>query len=345
MLSALVSACRRAVNWSPPTARSNSASASYTAATARCSRPCGDRSQPGRIRISAQTTPARNPAAVCQTGRSAPTGPMPSEVYTSSCSPAAEPMSPTALSTPDTPATTTRATTAGQPWPCTTDPMARPAAPPSAALPTRFTRLRYGPPVSAIVPSIPPIAGSTPSVPWPSASDADSGTQIASTARIISGQGTGVRFGRTTSASQSGTTAARTAAARSPTVLVRARLRSSLSAAAHHLFSSRTGVVTASPPRPATLGHGRVPPWTIPGIWSAFPPTTAICGTRPRPPNSPRRCRAVPAGPWPTWSSTSPRSTCTRRPSCEPARTRSRGRRPAWPPRRRWPCSAGPTAS
>ena len=59
--------------------------------------PCrtATRSQPGRIRISAQMTPARNPAAVCQTGRSAPTGPAPSEVYTSSCSPVTEPMSPT----------------------------------------------------------------------------------------------------------------------------------------------------------------------------------------------------------------------------------------------------------
>ena len=178
---------------------------------------------------------------MCQTGRSAPTGPMPSAVYTSSCSPVAEPMSPTALSTPDTPATATRAITASQPWPCTTDPMTRPAAPPNtAALQTRFTRLRYGPPVSAIVPRIPPIAGSTPRARWPSASDTDSGTQIARTARIISGQGTGARRGRTTSASQSGTTASRTAAARSPRVPLRVRLRSSPSAAAHRLFSSRT---------------------------------------------------------------------------------------------------------
>ena len=217
---------------------------------------------------------------MCQTGRSAPTGPMPSEVYTSSCSPVAEPMSPTALSTPDTPATTTRAITASQPWPWTADPMARPAAPPNtAALQTRFTRLRYGPPVSAIVPSRPPIAGSTPRVPLPSASDTDSGTQIASAARIISGQGTGAGRGRTTSASHSGTTAARIAAARPPSVLIMAGLRSSLPAAAHHLYypersyrtapvscvSSLAGGYLAGPVR-MSAGRGGVPAWTIPGI-------------------------------------------------------------------------------
>ena len=123
-------------------------------------------------------------------------------------------MSPSALSSPDTPATTTSASTANQPWPCVTEPMASPAAPPNtAALPTRLTRLRYGPPVSAIVPRIPPIAGSTPSVPRPAAYDADSGTQIASAARVISGHGTGARRGRTTSASQPGTTTSRTAVA------------------------------------------------------------------------------------------------------------------------------------
>ena len=87
-------------------------------------------------------------------------------------------------------------------------------------------------------------------MPLPSASDADSGTQIASTARIISGQGPG--RGRTTSASQSGTTAAPTVAARPPTVLVRARLRSSLSAAAHHLFLVPNG--PGSPPGVLRLG-------------------------------------------------------------------------------------------
>ncbi len=86
--------------------------------------------------------PAPNPAAVCQTGRSAPIGPTPSAVYTSSWSPVTEPMSPAALSTPDTPATTTSATTASQPCPWVTAPMARPAAPPPAAVATRFTRLR-----------------------------------------------------------------------------------------------------------------------------------------------------------------------------------------------------------
>jgi hypothetical protein len=80
VFSAPVSACRRTVNSSPPTERSSPASASYTAATSRCSRPYGACSQPGRIRIKAQTTPARNPAAVCQIGRSAPIGPAPSEV-------------------------------------------------------------------------------------------------------------------------------------------------------------------------------------------------------------------------------------------------------------------------
>ena len=137
-----MTACRRAVKASLPTAASWPASASYTAATSRCSRPYGARSQPGTSRISAHRTPARNPAAVCQTGRSAPIGPAPSAVYTSSCSPVAEPRSPAVLSTPDTPATTTSATTASQPCPWVTAPMARPTAPPAAALATRFTRLR-----------------------------------------------------------------------------------------------------------------------------------------------------------------------------------------------------------
>jgi len=80
VFSAVVSACRAPVKSPPSTERSSPASASYTAATSRCSRPYGARSQPGRIKISAQRTPTRNPAAVCQTGRSAPTGPAPSEV-------------------------------------------------------------------------------------------------------------------------------------------------------------------------------------------------------------------------------------------------------------------------
>ena len=129
-------------------------------------------------------------------------------------------MSPSALSSPDTPATTISATTASQPCPWVTEPMASPAAPPNtAALQTRFTRLRYGPPASAIVPSSPPVAGSTPSVPRPAAYAADSGTQIASAARVISGHGTGARRGRTTSASQPGTTTSRTAVA--PLIAVR----------------------------------------------------------------------------------------------------------------------------
>jgi hypothetical protein len=52
------------------------------------------------------------------------------------------------------------------------------------------------------------VAGSTPSGLWPSANAADSGTQMASAARIISGHGTGAGRGLTTSASQPGTTAA-----------------------------------------------------------------------------------------------------------------------------------------
>ena len=84
----------------------------------------------------------------------------------------------------------------------------------AVALLTRLTRLRYGPPVSAIVLSRPPIAGSTPSVPLPAARATASGTQMASTARIIAGHGVTTGRGRTTSASQSGTTTARTAATR-----------------------------------------------------------------------------------------------------------------------------------
>jgi hypothetical protein len=78
VLVAVVTACRRTVNASVPIEASWSARAWYTAATARCSWPYGDSSQPGRISTSAQTTPTRKPAAVCHTGRSAPIGPMPS---------------------------------------------------------------------------------------------------------------------------------------------------------------------------------------------------------------------------------------------------------------------------
>jgi hypothetical protein len=74
---ALVTAWCRAVRPSVPIEASWSARAWYTAATTRCSWPCGDSSQPGKISTSAQTTPARKPSAVCHTGRSAPNGPMP----------------------------------------------------------------------------------------------------------------------------------------------------------------------------------------------------------------------------------------------------------------------------
>ena len=141
------------------------------------------------------------------------------------------------VSTPDTPATTTSATTAIQPRPWIADPMARPTAPPNTAAElTRLTRCRYEPPVSAIVPSSPPMAGRIPIAALPSPKATDSGTLIASAARIMSGQGSGAGFGRTTSASQSGTTAARIAAARPPRVLIRAGLRSSPPGSMHSIF-------------------------------------------------------------------------------------------------------------
>jgi uncharacterized protein (TIGR03083 family) len=64
---------------------------------------------------------------------------------------------------------------------------------------------------------------------------------------MMSGQGSGAGFGRTSSASQSGTTAARIAAAR---VLIWARLRSSLFAAhllAVNIFSERNAVTAPAP--------------------------------------------------------------------------------------------------
>src|SRR5580700_11493309 len=117
-------------------------------------------------------------------------------------------MSPSVLSTADTPATTTSATTAIQPRPWITDPTVSPAAPPNTptAL-TRLTRFRYEPPRSVIEPSSPPTAGSRPIVVLPAANATPSGTQMASAARIMSGHGSGAGFGRTTSARQSGTTA------------------------------------------------------------------------------------------------------------------------------------------
>src|ERR1700677_2634960 len=91
-----------------------------------------------------------------------------------------DPRSPAELSGPDTPATHTSAITATHPRPWMTAPMVSPVPPPSstAAL-TRLTRVRYGPPVSARVPSSPPMAGSTPIDPRPAANAADSGPQIA----------------------------------------------------------------------------------------------------------------------------------------------------------------------
>ena len=80
----------------------------------------------------------------------------------------------------------------------------------------------------------------------PSASDAASGTQIASAARIISGHGGATGFGRTTSASQSGTTAAVIAAAR---VLIRAGLRLTLSRRHASVYFLPNGP-DASPSRP-----------------------------------------------------------------------------------------------
>src|SRR5579859_6041548 len=160
-------------------------------------------------------------------------------------------MSPIVLSTADTPAITTSAITAIQPRPWIADPTARPTAPPNTptAL-TRFTRFRYDPPRSVSDPSSPPIAGSRPIEVLPAANAIPSGRQMASAARIMSGHGSGAGFGRTTSASQSGTTAARMAAAR---VLIWARLRSSLMAS--HLLavdlSTERPAVTAPGPRRA----------------------------------------------------------------------------------------------
>ena len=106
------------------------------------------------------------------------------------------------------------------------------------------------PPRSVIEPSSPPVAGSRPIEVLPTANAAPSGTQMASADRIMSGHGSGAGFGRTSSASQSGTTAARTAAAR---VLIWARLRSSLIVSnllAVDLSTERP-VVTAPGPRRA----------------------------------------------------------------------------------------------
>jgi hypothetical protein len=138
-------------------------------------------------------------------------------------------MSPSVLTNAETPATTTRTITATQPRPWITDPMARPAAPPKIAIKLiRLTRYRYEPPRSLSVPSRPPIAGSRPVVLSPTANPTASGTHIPSAARIMSGHGGRAGFGRTSSTSQSGKTAARISAAR---VLIRAGVRLSLIAA------------------------------------------------------------------------------------------------------------------
>src|ERR1700730_361071 len=163
-------------------------------------------------------------------------------------------MSPTVLSTADAPAITTTATTAIQPRAGIAGPTARPTAPPNTptAL-TRLTRFRYEPPRSVIEPSSPPTAGSRAIVVLPAANPTPSGRQVASAARIMSGHGSGAGFGRTTSASQSGTTAARMAAAR---VLLWAGPRSPL-IAAHLLavdFSPERPLMTA--PRPLRARRG-----------------------------------------------------------------------------------------
>ena len=156
----------------------------------------------------------RNSSGPVHHGRRPPSGPRPSEAYTSNCRPTTEPVLPISLTRTETPATRTSTTTAIQPRPWIAAPMVRPTAPPNtAADPTRFSRARYGPPTSTTTVISPPMAASRPGARLPESSPAASGTQIASAARIISGQGTGTRFGRTRSTSQSGATASRTLAA------------------------------------------------------------------------------------------------------------------------------------
>ena len=146
----------------------------------------------------AQATPMRNSSGPVHHGRRPPSGPRPSEAYTSNCRPTTEPVLPISLTRTETPATRTSTTTAIQPRPWIAAPMVRPTAPPNtAADPTRFSRARYGPPTSTTTVISPPMAASRPGARLPESSPAASGTQIASAARIISGQGTGTRFGRT----------------------------------------------------------------------------------------------------------------------------------------------------
>ena len=85
--------------------------------------------------------------------------------------------------------------------------MSSPGAPPKTAdVPIRFTRSQYGPPLSIMIESSAPRAGSSASSRRPVANATAIGTHTANTARAIVPHGTGAFFGRTTSASQSGTT-------------------------------------------------------------------------------------------------------------------------------------------
>ena len=222
--------------------------------------------------------------------------------------------------------------------------MTSPAAPPNtAALQTRFTRLRYGPPASAIVPSSPPVAGSTPSVPWPSRArhrqrHAD---------RERRADHLRPRHRRPAAAApprpaSSGTTTSRTRPAQ---VRHRAPISSSPRTTIRTSIPwSRTGrPVTA--PSAASVSRGRVPAWRIPGIWSAWPRTTAICGTRPSAAELTANGAELPrldhGGP-----GTPRRAGVPAQGDADAHRGGAAGvaAAVAWPPRRRWPRSAGPTA-
>ena len=86
----------------------------------------------------------------------------------------------------ETPATTTTAMTATHPRPWISVPISSPGAPPrTAAAPIRSTRSQYGPPVSIMTDSSPPIAGSSASSRRPVANPTAIGTHSASTARAI----------------------------------------------------------------------------------------------------------------------------------------------------------------
>jgi uncharacterized protein (TIGR03083 family) len=109
-----------------------------------------------------------------------------------------------------------------------------------------------------------------------------SGRHVASAARIMSGHGSGAGLGRTSSASQSGTTASRIAAAR---VLIGAGLRLSLIASPPpRLFSTERTVVTATSQQLFT--HR----WRIPAVRGPAGFTASNRGPRPL-------ARACP-GPW-----------------------------------------------